>query len=166
MTGAGWPIRRAVPGDAPGIAAHRAQMFTDMGDLTREAAQAQLGLWADWLAGAIEKGEYVGFVAEQSGQPLGSAGLMFHPKPPTTEDPATLRAYVLNVYVAPEGRRQGLAEALMRAVLTEVETRGLRTVTLHASAQGRSIYERLGFTEAPHPELRLILGNPATETRA
>ncbi|WP_221090214.1 GNAT family N-acetyltransferase [Deinococcus aquaedulcis] len=158
MTSPGWAIRQAGPDDAPVLAAQRAQMFVDMGDLTADAAQAQLGLWTDWLRGALASGDYVGWVAEQAGQPLGGAGLMFHPKPPTAEDPTTLRAYVLNVYVAPQGRRQGVAEALMRAVLAEVQGRGLRTVTLHASAQGRPIYERLGFVESPHPELRLTLG--------
>ncbi|MBZ9750572.1 GNAT family N-acetyltransferase [Deinococcus sp. HMF7604] len=152
-------LRRAVPDDAPVIAAHRAQMFTDMGDLTPEEAQAQVDLWTGWLRSVLASGDYVGFVAEETGRPLGSAGLMFHPKAPTTDEPATVRAYVLNVYVAPQSRRQGLADALMRAVLAEVQARGLRSVSLHASAQGRAIYERLGFVEAAHPELRLTLGD-------
>lgn len=53
-------------------------------------------------------------------------------------------------------RRRGVAEALMRAVLEALAGRGIRRVVLHASDEGRRLYERLGFTVTN--EIRLRFG--------
>ncbi len=52
---------------------------------------------------------------------------------------------VLNVYTEPAWRRQGAGERLMRAVLEWSAARGLASLILHASDEGRPLYERLGF---------------------
>ncbi|CAN5248921.1 hypothetical protein BH11ACT1_BH11ACT1_10550 [soil metagenome] len=54
--------------------------------------------------------------------------------------------------VAPEARRQGVAEALVRACLRESVASGTRTVvlsTLDAMAVAHRLYERLGFRRVP-----------------
>ncbi|MDL2343470.1 GNAT family N-acetyltransferase [Deinococcus sp. MIMF12] len=158
---AGYALRPATPADAPAVARQRAQMFVDMGTLTPEAAAPEVPLWTDWLRGALASGEYVGLLAEWEGTVVGGAGLMFFPRIPTLKDPATRKAHVLNVSVDPAHRRRGLAGALMGAALEEVRARGLRQVTLNAAPLGRPIYERLGFVESTHPELRLTLEPPA-----
>lgn len=50
-------------------------------------------------------------------------------------------------YVATEAshRRRGLASRLLRSLLAAAREKGLRTATLQASADGLSVYERLGF---------------------
>ncbi|MFC4426855.1 GNAT family N-acetyltransferase [Deinococcus navajonensis] len=156
----GYHLRTATAEDADVIAAQRAQMFVAMGEMDEAAAQAQVGLWADWLRAAIPAGDYVGFVVYRDAEPAGGVGLMFHSKFPTVQDPATLRVYVLNMYVAPQHRRRGLSEALMGAVLEDTRTRGLRSVSLHAAPMGRPLYERLGFAEGINPHLNLILDGP------
>jgi len=65
-------------------------------------------------------------------------------------------AIVLNVYVEPAWRRRGVADALMRAVLDGLAGRGIRRIVLHASDDGRRLYERLGFM--PTNEMRLGRG--------
>ncbi|HET9039113.1 MAG TPA: GNAT family N-acetyltransferase, partial [Gemmatimonadales bacterium] len=62
-------------------------------------------------------------------------------------------AIVLNVYVEPAWRRQGVGEALMRSVLAELAERKVRRIVLHASDEGRRLYERLGFAQTN--EMRL-----------
>ena len=62
-------------------------------------------------------------------------------------------AIVLSVYVEPEWRRRGVGEALMRALLEALSARGIRRVVLHATDDGRRLYERLGFL--PTNEMRL-----------
>lgn len=62
-------------------------------------------------------------------------------------------AIVLNVYVQPAWRRRGIAETLMREVLQSLAARGVRRVVLHASDEGRRLYERLGFV--PTNEMQL-----------
>lgn len=156
----GYTLRPATAEDAETMATQRGQMFVDMGELTTEAAQRQHLLWADWLRAAIPGGAYAGFLIEAGTEVVAGVGVMFRPKMPSAKDPAVLGAYVMNMYVAPDHRRQGLAEALMRAALQESGARGLRSVSLHAAPMGRHIYERLGFVEAANPEMRLTLEEP------
>ena len=63
---------------------------------------------------------------------------------------------VLNVYVERAWRRRGVADALMRAVLDGLAGRGIRRIVLHASDDGRRLYERLGFVATN--EMRLGRG--------
>ena len=59
--------------------------------------------------------------------------------------------YISNVAVSPALRRQGVATALIRAMLEEGTRRRLRFLTLEVrvgNAPARRLYERLGFREA------------------
>jgi len=47
--------------------------------------------------------------------------------------------------VEPDWRRRGVGEAVMRVVLDALAARGIRRIVLHASENGRPLYERLGF---------------------
>lgn len=153
----GYAIRPATPEDADVIAVQRGEMFVDMGNLTPLNAEEQRPLWADWLGHAIPAGEYTGLLVQHGPEIVGGVGMMFHPKMPSASDPTTRKAYIMNMHVAPEHRRQGLAEALMQAALAETRQRGLKSVSLHAAPMGKRIYERLGFVEATNPEMRLTL---------
>ena len=62
---------------------------------------------------------------------------------------------ILNVYTEPEFRRQGVARKVMQAILEWIKARGLHSVNLHASPEGRHLYETLGFE--PTNEMRLWL---------
>lgn len=70
-----------------------------------------------------------------------------------TEKPANpsfingLTGTVLNVYVKPEYRRQGIAKKMMDNLLSDAKEMGLDYVELKATEQGRGLYESLGFEE-------------------
>jgi GNAT superfamily N-acetyltransferase len=52
---------------------------------------------------------------------------------------------VVNVFTESAWRRRGVAELLMREVLAWAREQRLDRLVLHASADGRRLYERLGF---------------------
>jgi GNAT superfamily N-acetyltransferase len=52
---------------------------------------------------------------------------------------------ILNVYVDPRYRRQGVARRLMEALIDWAPAAGIVRLVLHASEDGRSLYEALGF---------------------
>jgi GNAT superfamily N-acetyltransferase len=54
-------------------------------------------------------------------------------------------AIVLNVFTEPAWRRQGVGELLMREILEWAAQERLDRLVLHASREGRALYERLGF---------------------
>lgn len=54
--------------------------------------------------------------------------------------------WIIGVYVVPEYRRRGIAQALTEAALTWLRSTECVEAKLHASPYGRGIYEALGFT--------------------
>lgn len=155
-------IRAATEADAPVLARHRVEMFRDMGRLASDAVAEALRAAAEpelraWLAA----GSYIGWLAEpagRAGEVVGGAGLQIRPllprpSPDGSEVLPGPEGYVLNVFVERAWRRRGVAALLMGRLLAYARDRGLRTITLHASVEGKPLYERLGF--APTNEMRL-----------
>ena len=145
-------IRRATAQDAGIVAWHRARMFQDMGDVSRDAfeilrakARARLKEWLD-------SGDYVGWLATPADQPemvVGGAGVQLQPILPRPVNASTIgegrQGTVVNVFTEPQWRRRGMAGLLMKEIITWSKDERLDRLLLHASDEGRSLYERLGF---------------------
>jgi GNAT superfamily N-acetyltransferase len=84
----------------------------------------------------------------------GGGGVLLFPWPASPKDSCPLRAMILNVYTEPEFRKQGIARQIMLTILAWVKKQGLRSVNLHASKQGRHLYEKLGFEATNEMRLR------------
>lgn len=154
-------VRLATAADVPLLARHRAEMFRDMGDLPDDGHYSTLLASAEremtaWLAG----GDYVGFVASPQGRPgeiVAGAGIQIRkllPRPLSGGGGIRLgpEAIVLNVFTERAWRRQGIAELLLRHVIEWAKGHGIARLVLHASPDGRPLYERLGFV--PTNEMR------------
>jgi ribosomal protein S18 acetylase RimI-like enzyme len=158
---AAFSIRKGNLSDFPIISAHRVGMFRDMGVLDPNRESELIQATSDYLQKAIPEGEYLAWLAESTDSRvvIGGAGVQLRRILPRADagSPELERgpeAIVLNVYVEQNWRRKGVAEALMRRLLEEVQARGIRRVVLHASPEGRGLYERLGF--AATNEMRLM----------
>lgn len=149
-----YAVRAADRADAAVIAHHRAAMFRDMGQVEPAEMAALESASCECLTRALEKGEYVGWLVVSAGEVVAGGGLIVHellPRPGQLSGGE--EAYVLNVYCEPPHRRRGLARALMDAILDWCRERSISRVSLHASDEGRPLYEGLGFT--PTNEMRL-----------
>lgn len=154
-------VREATVSDIPLLAGHRGAMFRDMGRLASDGEAVLVRATADYFRVALPGGEYLGWVAQSTAsppEPIGGAGVQLRPilpRPGSAGGGVELgpEAIVLNVYVEPAWRRRGVGEALMRSVLTALAERKVRRIVLHASDEGRRLYERLGFV--PTNEMRL-----------
>lgn len=86
-----------------------------------------------------------GYLCTVDGRDVASAHLH------VIEQPANLwhingrTAMVLNVYTAPDVRRLGYAEGVMRLLMEHAATLDLSYIDLQAAPQGRPLYEKLGF---------------------
>ena len=146
-------LRPATPADVRTLARHRAAMWRDMGRLRAETFEAMVDATAPALARMMSEGRYHAWVLAPEGRPddvVAGAGVQLREQLPfPVDDGRGVRGgeqgLVLNVYTEPAWRRQGAAERLMRAVLEWSEARGLASLILHASDEGRPLYERLGF---------------------
>ncbi len=108
-----------------------------------------------WVRTNLGNGTYVGWIVEEEGRAVAGAGTWLMEFPPHWMDAQPLRAYLLNFYVDPGFRGQGLAYALLRLAVEDARRRGIRVVSLHASKFGRSLYERNGFEATNEMILRL-----------
>ena len=145
-------IRRATVQDAGIVAWHRARMFQDMGEVSGDAfellrakARARLKEWLD-------SGDYVGWLATPADQPemvVGGAGVQLQPILPRPIDASTVgegrQGTVVNVFTEPQWRRRGVAGLLIKEIINWSKDEHLERLLLHASDEGRSVYERLGF---------------------
>jgi GNAT superfamily N-acetyltransferase len=145
-------IRRATSKDADIVAWHRARMFQDMGELSSDAfellrtkALARLGEW-------LESGDYVGWLASCANKPqsvIAGAGIQLQSILPRPLDGSKVgegrQGIIINVFTEPEWRRQGVATMLMKEIINWSKSERLDRLILHASDEGRAIYERLGF---------------------
>jgi len=141
--------RLATIADAALISSHRRAMFEAMGRGTAESLDQMARGFEPWVLSRLVDGRYMGWIISDAGHPIASTVLLILEWPPHPLDPAgESRAYLLNVFVEPAYRRRGLARELIRLCLAETRRRGIRIVSLHASEQGRPIYESLGFRAA------------------
>ena len=69
-------------------------------------------------------------------------------------------AWLCDVFVLPAHRQQGLASALVRAVLAHPELQGLRRHLL-ATLDAHAVYQPLGYAPLAHPERWLERAHPA-----
>jgi GNAT superfamily N-acetyltransferase len=158
MTEAEITIREAAPSESAIILHHRRSMFRDMGEGTVEELDRMVEAARPWLARAMSNGSYRHWLAiDGSGRVAGGGGVLLSPWPANPHDPCSERAVILNVYTEPRFRRRGVARQVMTAILEWIKAYGLRGVNLHASDEGRHLYEKLGF-EATN-EMRLRFGD-------
>jgi GNAT superfamily N-acetyltransferase len=145
-------IRQATVADADAIAGHRAAMFRDMGDIAAEDLPPLVRATAAWLRTAMPAGDYVGWLATATESPdviVGGAGMQIRSLIPRPRKRGGLldgrQGLIVNVFVEPSSRRQGIARALTEAALDWGREAGLVSIVLHASPAGRPLYESIGF---------------------
>ena len=131
-------------------------MFVDMNYRDAVALDTMLAAFLPWLREKMAAGEYLAWVAcAEDGSIAAGLGLWLMDWPPHMIGPGSRRGNILNVYTEPPFRRQGIARRLMETALEWCKAKGIRAVILHASADGRKLYESLGFRATN--EMRLVL---------
>ena len=132
--------------DLETICYHRRAMFTESGNPAAVLDRADEP-FRYWLKDHLSKGTYFGYMAEESEGVIGGVGLMLVDWPPHPSHPEQgIRGYVLNVFVEPSYRKQGLAKRMMAMAEDDFRRRGATYAILHPTAVGRSLYESLGWS--------------------
>ena len=121
-------IRPMTAADVPSVAALEKLCFSDPWSVSSIASELDnpLSLW---------------LVAEQNGAVLGYVGSQMVPP----------EADMMNIAVAPEARRQCIAEALIGELICRLSVNGVTSLSLEvraSNAAARSLYEKLGFRQA------------------
>ncbi len=151
-----YTVRRATVDDVSIISHQRIAMFHDMGFMDEEALNRMDSTFCMWLTNKMTSGMYQGwFMIGDEDQIVAGAGLWLNEWIPHPYDARTIRGYVLNVYTEPAHRKRGLARQLVGEILAYCRERDIHVIALHASDEGRPIYESLGFKESNEMRIRL-----------
>jgi len=143
--------RRAALSDADILVHHRIAMFRDMGR-TLDLPAIDLAFRA-WLGDHMSSGTYHAWLVEDTDAHaiVGGGGLSILPWPPGPAYLIDRLAFVYNVYVEPAHRRRGVARLIMEAIHDFCRERGIASIALNASPDGRPLYESLGYVVTPSP---------------
>ncbi|MGP3970926.1 GNAT family N-acetyltransferase [Streptomyces sp. 6N223] len=122
---------------------------------TADSAAFYAALRAEWLPTVAER-----FPAPAPDAPPRDLdetirGLLHHPERMLVPEVAARFPAHLHIDLLPEGQRRGLGRRLMNAYLDALRQRGVPGVHLAmdpANTGARAFYDRLGFTELPHPD--------------
>ena len=154
-TAQAYRLREVQPTDLDTVVYQRHRMFVDAGrpdnDLMRERSAAFRG----WLVPRLDDGRYYGWMIEHGGRAVAGLGMMTVEWAPHPMQLEPMRGYILNVYTEPAHRRRGLSRQLTQRAIDEARTRGLHVLFLHATDEGRLVYEQAGFKS--RNEMQLIL---------
>jgi GNAT superfamily N-acetyltransferase len=148
-------IRPATPDDIPEILRQRRAMYEDMNYRDTESLTVMATLSAEYLAKHIPEGSFRAWLACDTERPVAGGALIISPWPAHPYDLECRRATILNVYTDHQYRRRGIARQLLQTIIAWCGHAGFARVTLHASEDGRHLYESLGFEASNEMRLKL-----------
>jgi GNAT superfamily N-acetyltransferase len=110
----------------------------------------------DYFRTHLVSGEVVIWVAEVNGEIVSTSGLCFSKIIPGFSLLDGRVAYIMNIYTIPEWRKKGIGKQVFHYILEAAKKRNYKRVLLHATEDGRPIYEKFGF-KATNDEMELRL---------
>ena len=148
-------LRAATLADLDVVLHHRREMFREMGGEYQRQLDRFDNASRQYFQSALQDGSYFGLMGEIDNKIVAGGGVVIARWPGSPLNFSPRRAWILNIYVEPGYRRQGLARTMAEALVSWCRENGFQSVALHASEYGRSLYEKLGFR--PTNEMRLKL---------
>ncbi len=148
-------IRAATVSNIPEILCQRRAMYEDMGHRDPDTLEQMALLSGDYLIRAMSDGSFRAWLASSGDRFVAGGAVIISPWPAHPDDLECRRATILNVYTYRQFRRRGIVRRLMQTMIAWCAGEGFARVALHASDDGRYLYESLGFD--PSNEMRLSL---------
>ena len=143
-------IREALAADIPALVRLRMALFCELGEL--DDPQADGALWQAteaYFSAAERDGSARSWLVEVDGEAVACGTLALFVRPPYPGNLAGREAYLLNMYTLSAWRKRGMASALLDVMAAYARDQRLGKLWLHASEEGRPLYERLGFVANP-----------------
>ena len=148
-------IRQADRGDVLELVRVRRRMYEDMRYSDAAALEAMSSLTAEYLNRAVADGSFRAWLACDGDRVIATGAVLITAWPAHPYDLECRRATILNVYTEPGYRRRGIARQILETMISWCKQQGLARLTLHASEDGRRLYESLGFEPSNEMQLNL-----------
>lgn len=94
---------------------------------------------------ALVDGEHIAYLVFDEDRFAGAGGVSLFQVMPTYHNPSGRKAYIMNMYTAPEYRRKGIAYKTLDLLVGDIKSRGISSISLEATDMGRPLYEKYGF---------------------
>ena len=156
LSGRQFFLRKATVADVDAILRQRRGMYIDMGIADEEALATMMATCRPFLAAQIKEENYHEWLVENDAKEIvAGGGIFLYDCLSTPTDPLIRRPLIMNVYTEPAYRRKGIARTLMDTMIAWCREQKFTSVVLHASNDGRPLYESLGFKQTSEMRLRL-----------
>ena len=120
------------------IAANKLEAGTDMSEVRKNTE--------DYYKYALADGSHFAvLVYDENQSVVGTGGISYYHVMPTYCTPDGRKAYIMNMYTAPQYRRQGIAMKTLDILVKDAVKRGIKHITLETTEMGRPLYEKYGF---------------------
>lgn len=120
------------------IVANKLDDSADMSEVRKHTEEYYKDALADGSHFAV-------LVYDENQSVVGTGGISYYQVMPTYCNPDGRKAYIMNMYTAPEYRRQGIAMKTLDILVRDAVKKGIKHITLEATEMGRSLYEKYGF---------------------
>jgi ribosomal protein S18 acetylase RimI-like enzyme len=98
---------------------------------------------------AIPDESHIACLVRRGEKTVGCGGLCIQREMPSPDNPSGGCGYLMNIYTAPEHRKQGIGEQTIRWLTGQARSRGITKIFLETSPSARELYLRLGFRPMP-----------------
>jgi len=142
--------------DAVLLAAHRKKMWLDIHPEYGKEVRATGAVTRRWIEEQLAQKTLVGLIVRTSdGEVAGSGCIWLREEQPRPTSMRLVVPYLMSMYTVKRFRRKGVANLIVKSALEWCRERDYDRLVLHASKDGRSVYEALGFE--PSNEMRFKL---------
>ncbi len=140
-------IAKATPQEDYLIAKHFYQMWLDIGYDKDYLAADWSEITRKYIYHARQNLQYQAFIAEIDGKTVGSAGCQLFDGlyPQIIKAESRQYGYIWGVYVEKAYRDRGIGKQLTIRTRDYLKSIGCTRAVLHASPQGKPVYDRIGF---------------------
>ncbi|MBE5840030.1 MAG: GNAT family N-acetyltransferase [Butyrivibrio sp.] len=128
-------------------AANKLDDNVDMSEVERESR--------DYYEKALLDESHTAYLVFDDGEFVGAGGVSYFRVMPTYHNPSGRKAYIMNMYTAPDHRRRGIAYNTLDLLVKDAKEKGIDAISLEATDMGRPLYERYGFVKM-NDEMELV----------
>lgn len=126
-----------------------------LSDQNEKEIRAQLKVY---LAKHIPLEDFIAVIAKHpTGKIASAAFLIIQERPANPSFITGLTGTLLNVVTYPEFRRKGIASQVIGEIINEARQKGVSSIDLYATDDGKELYKKLGFVEPSYTSMRLKL---------
>ena len=128
-------------------AANKLDDNTDMSEVERQSK--------DYYEKALADGSHTAYLVYDGDRFVGAGGVSYFRVMPTYHNESGEKAYIMNMYTAPDYRRKGIAFKTLDLLVQDAKERNVKAISLEATDMGRPLYEKYGFIRM-NDEMELI----------